>query len=700
MAPKHIWAALAAAAVVLFLMGESSAQWAKTFSSGTDDFIGVMTPSTASSGTYSLYGQIGTETAQKAFIARHDSSGKFQWGKTISIGGKESLDVMELADGGFLVTGTQDLSTTSTPAKNIILAKYNASWSPVYQKMFGGSRDEDGVSSETTPDGGFYGIGRSNSYSASAGDYDILVGKINASGTLQWAKAIHHGADDRGVNMVQTSDGGYVALAEVASATGSDILVFKLDANGNIVWRKLFSKSGNNYADRIYQLKNTDILIAGTTANASGVDNLFLIRLNGSGTLLWQKTYGNTQGNAALYNLIENSDGSLLLSGTLSYFNMTPPYTMISKIVLLKLSSGGAIQLQKTLTDGNIDTGTVFLGTDGQLLLAGASMAISATAMDMDILYGKINPSTLVPVWMKKFGGAGNEIGAIINTGSTYFLSGSTDSFPVGGPMKTFGMTLDANGNYSGCPSIKTVTMTSGTADLSAPVGTFTSSTPTLVVRSPGPLQPVNTSLTVTAKTLSEAVICGGTAAPPPAPANLKATSTSSSAVKLTWSSASGAASYKVYRKTPSTTWTLIKTPTGLSYTDANALTNTTTISYSYYVQACNAAGCSPATQTAVVPFAPAGLTATSGSGSVTLKWSDKSTNEKGFEIYRKPVACATTAAWKKIAAVGANVTTYTNSGLAPGTYAYRVRAYSRSAATPYAFGYSSYTVCANATVK
>jgi hypothetical protein len=702
MVRKKIWMAVfTACAVFLSFSHEASAQWAKTFSTGTDDLIGVMGPSTSSSGNYGLYGQIITETTEKALVSRHDSSGKFQWGKVISAGGKESLVVREMDDGGFLVTGTKDLSATSTPAKNIIWARYNSSWATVYSpKMFGGSRDEDAVYSELSKDGGFFGIGETNSYSSSAGDYDILIGKINSSGSLKWAKAIHNGMDDRGVDMVELSAGGYIALAEVASTTGKDILVFKLDADGNIGWKNLFSKSGYNYADALYLMKNGDILVMGTTESATGIDNLFLIRLNSSGTFLWQKTYGNTDDDVAVYNLIENSDGTLILCGAVSRFNMTPPFSFISKILLMKLSSAGVIQLQKTLTDGNINQAAQLIETSGQLLLSGSSMAISATAMDADILYGKINPSTLSPVWMKKFGAAGNEFGAVMSTGSSYFLSGMTDSYPVGGPMKTFGITLDDAGSYSGCTPIKNVTLTSGTAGLSAPKGTFESSKPNLTIRSPGPAQPTNTTLTITEKTLTEATLCSGGTTKPAAPTNLKATSTSASNVNLTWTASSGATSYKVFRKTPSTNWTLINTATTTSYTDTLANGNKTTVSFSYYVQACNSAGCSTATKTAIVPFAPTAFTATAGAGKVELKWTDKSDNETGFEIYRKPGACSAGGTWTKIATTAANVKAFTNTGLDKGkTYSYKIRAYKRSA-SPYAYGYSAYTTCANATVK
>jgi len=84
---------------------------------------------------------------------------------------------------------------------------------------------------------------------------------------------------------------------------------------------------------------------------------------------------------------------------------------------------------------------------------------------------------------------------------------------------------------------------------------------------------------------------------------------------------------------------------------------------------------CSPTPPPPPPPSAPTNLSATAVSCSqINLSWTDNSNNETGFKIERKTGAGG---AWSQIAAVGANVTAYNNTGLNENTtYFYRVRAY------------------------
>ena len=97
-----------------------------------------------------------------------------------------------------------------------------------------------------------------------------------------------------------------------------------------------------------------------------------------------------------------------------------------------------------------------------------------------------------------------------------------------------------------------------------------------------------------------------------------------------------------------------------------------------------------PVTVTAPVPDTPGGLAAVTYSGEqINLNWLDNSGNEDGFKVERSPDG---TGSWAEVAALGAGVTTFSDSALGPNTtWYYRVYAYN-------SFGNSGYSNIASAT--
>jgi len=175
---------------------------------------------------------------------------------------------------------------------------------------------------------------------------------------------------------------------------------------------------------------------------------------------------------------------------------------------------------------------------------------------------------------------------------------------------------------------------------------------------------------------------------PPLAPSTLAANAISSSRIDLAWSDNSDNESgFKIERckdsGSPCTDFGEIATtgPNVQSYQDNGVTGNST---YRYRVRAFNTGGNSGYSNEADAttpappppPAAPSNLTATAVSTSqINLAWSDNSSNEDGFKIERCTGAGCTNFA--QIAQVGADVSTFNNTGLSSNTtYRYRVRAF------------------------
>jgi len=180
-------------------------------------------------------------------------------------------------------------------------------------------------------------------------------------------------------------------------------------------------------------------------------------------------------------------------------------------------------------------------------------------------------------------------------------------------------------------------------------------------------------------------------------PANLSLTLVSSSQINLTWTDTSSTEDgFKIERKTGvGGTYSQIGT-VGANVTAFNDTSVAANSTYYYRVRAykgaANSAYSNEAHATTAVPIAPSSLSAAPVSSSqINLGWTDNADNETGVKIERKTGAGGTYA---QIATVGANVTSYGDTGLAAGTtYYYRVRAYN-------ALGNSPYSNEANATTS
>lgn len=180
------------------------------------------------------------------------------------------------------------------------------------------------------------------------------------------------------------------------------------------------------------------------------------------------------------------------------------------------------------------------------------------------------------------------------------------------------------------------------------------------------------------------------------APSNLDAANVSENQNNLSWSdNSSNENGYKIERsankKFGPFTEIASTTANATSYTD-NGLSADQT--YYYRVRAFNSGANSWYSNTdyaitaTVVPNNPSGLTAVASSSSAVLNWTDNSLNEEGFKVERSPDGVN----FAEMAVSAINASSHTDTGLAPGTYYYRVRAFN-------AVGNSTYSNTATTTI-
>ncbi|WP_235297538.1 hypothetical protein [Portibacter marinus] len=72
-----------------------------------------------------------------------------------------------------------------------------------------------------------------------------------------------------------------------------DILLTKKTASGQILWTKFYGGSGYEYIGSFDRTNDGGLMIIGTTSSyGKGNNDLYLVKTNDEGEIIWEKTYG------------------------------------------------------------------------------------------------------------------------------------------------------------------------------------------------------------------------------------------------------------------------------------------------------------------------------------------------------------------------------------------------------------------------
>jgi uncharacterized delta-60 repeat protein len=199
--------------------------------------------------------------------------------------GDESANCVNgTSSGGMIVAGY----TTSFGAGNrdFWVLKLDSQGSPLWQKTFGGPRDDYARSIQQTSDGGFIVAGVTKSFGA--GDYDAWVLKLRSNGSKQWQKTYGGKRGDYAHAVRQTADGGYI----IAGSTGSfghggmDFWLLKLNSAGGIQWEKAYGGPKDESAFAVDILPEGDFYVAGRSESfGSGMYDAMVLRVNKNGSI-------------------------------------------------------------------------------------------------------------------------------------------------------------------------------------------------------------------------------------------------------------------------------------------------------------------------------------------------------------------------------------------------------------------------------
>lgn len=200
--------------------------------------------------------------------------------------------IIGLPDSSYVLTGASS-SFTEGPAQMFLL-KVDSLGNFIWSNHYGGSETDWGRRVKYIEGDGFFVGGYTNS--SGNGAYDFALWKIDENGNEQWFKTYGTTDWERVHNMAITADSGVILVGETNNTSDgfTDIYIVRTDYDGNVVWEKQITNPGDDNALAIAQFDDSTFIVGGYFYNpATEFKQAWLTRLQDDGTELWTQIWGN-----------------------------------------------------------------------------------------------------------------------------------------------------------------------------------------------------------------------------------------------------------------------------------------------------------------------------------------------------------------------------------------------------------------------
>jgi len=382
---REMWRKVTVFLIAAGLVGGIYAQvpdtlWTRTFGGPLheDGFSVVETPDSG----YLVAGF--TESAGAGswdvYLVKADRDGNEIWSRTYGdIFLEYGYSLIPLRDGNYALAGWT--SSWGQGFWDMLLLKVDPSGNEIWHRTYGGPGYEDCYAVIEAPKGGFLLVGGTNS--TESGDWNVYLVRTNYLGDTIWAKSYGGDMDDRGYGAVCVQDGFLVVGATKSFSGGDwDVYILKIDDEGNLVEQHVYGGSGDDYGLYITEVSTGGYVVAGyTTSIGTGDRDFYIIKIDEEGDLLWERAYGGNEIETA-YRIRETSDGGFLVVGYTSSFG-----SGFDDIYLIKLDPEGYVVWRKILGGPDFDSGyDVITTSDGAILVVGSTESYGAGGEDVYLI--------------------------------------------------------------------------------------------------------------------------------------------------------------------------------------------------------------------------------------------------------------------------------------------------------------------------
>jgi hypothetical protein len=290
----------------------------------------------------------------------------------------------------------------------------------LWTRTFGENSWDLGCSVQQTTDGGYIIAGNTGSDF----NFDVCVIKTDTAGNQLWQRNFGGSNHEFAFSVRQTEDGGYIIVGDTYSygAGGYDVYLIKTDSSGNMVWQRTLGGSGNECGYDVQQTNDGGYIITGfTNSYGAGYYDVYLVKTDTSGNQIWQRTFGVNSDDHGR-SVQQTADGGYVIAG----------YNRYGHGYLVKTDvNGDSLWTRMFFWDFYHYGYSVQQTTDGGYIITGSKQSYSSGPYDVYLIKTDANGDTL---WTSSYGGSNFDWGHSVEqtTDGGYIITGYTYSDGIG----------------------------------------------------------------------------------------------------------------------------------------------------------------------------------------------------------------------------------------------------------------------------
>lgn len=352
---------------------EDATQWTRTYGGAEDDWAWSVIQTT--DGGYAFSGSTGSWPNEKAWLVKTDKNGNVEWTQTYAF--SDATTVIQTANGGYVLAGFSGGHIGSY--SDAWLVKTDPHGVVQWNRTYNWKDNDEAWSVIQTNDNGFVLGGSSADFNE---HWDGWLVKTDADGNLEWTRIYGGPAHDHVNAVIQTVDGGFAFVGDTWSygAGNADGWLVTTNAMGDLEWNQTYGGSGYDKAYAMIQSVDGNFTLIGTTSSyGSGEFDAWLVRTDVDGNMQWTRTYGGSfHDNTNSVTL--TADSGFVLGGTTKSYGASPEDM---NCWLVKLNASGYLEWNQTYGGSKDDeTNSVIQSADGGFTLAGRTRSFGAGLWD------------------------------------------------------------------------------------------------------------------------------------------------------------------------------------------------------------------------------------------------------------------------------------------------------------------------------